>query len=94
MPSKQIHARAKRNEHRLLKCKNCGCEYIALSPEYTQICVSEDRLFHKAKTKTVVEWWAVCTRKGCGDCYSSLSMEETIEKWNERQSGGRSEVKK
>ena len=83
MPSKQTHARAKKNESRLAKCK-CGCSEVVLSPEYTQVCVSEDKLFRNAKMKTIVEWWVVCTNRNCGDCQRALSMEEAIEKWNER----------
>ena len=89
MPSKQTHERARQNEHRLLKCRKCGCKYIALSPEYTQICVSEERIYHKAQMKTIIEWWAVCTNRKCGDCVISYSMEETIEQWNKMQQKGR-----
>ena len=85
MPSKQVHQRAKKNQSRLLPCRYCGETCVVLSAEYTQICVSDDRLYHRAQIKTVVEWWVQCTRKGCGACLQSLSMDDVIRRWNDLQ---------
>ena len=57
MPSKQVHQRAKKNQSRLLPCRYCGETCVVLSPEYTQICVSDDRRLQGFSMEDVISRW-------------------------------------